>query len=53
MIKEKSSQEERLINALQTFCAVCRERPCLFDAGAFKVDNPNGIAGLQRQEDDK
>ena len=44
MIKEKSSQEERLINAIQTFCAVCRERPCLIDANAFKVDNPNGIA---------
>jgi len=53
LIKEKSLQEERLINAIQTFCAVCRERPCLLDANAFKVDNPNGIAGLQRQENDK
>ncbi|OQA04261.1 MAG: hypothetical protein BWY69_00045 [Planctomycetes bacterium ADurb.Bin401] len=53
MIKDKTAQEERLINAIQTFCAVCRERPCLLDANAFKVDNPNGIAALQRQEDDK
>jgi len=44
MIKEKSAQEERLINAIQTFCAVCRERPCLIDANAFKVDNPDSIA---------
>jgi hypothetical protein len=43
MIKEKSAQEERLINAIQTFCAVCRERPCLIEANAFKVDNPDGI----------
>ncbi|OQA02450.1 MAG: hypothetical protein BWY69_01106 [Planctomycetes bacterium ADurb.Bin401] len=41
MIKDKTAQEERLINAIQTFCAVCRERPCLLDANAFKVDNPN------------
>jgi len=53
LIKEKSLQEERLINAIQTFCAVCRERPCLLDANAFKIDNPAGIAGLQKQEDDK
>ncbi|OHB50507.1 MAG: hypothetical protein A2Y10_18080 [Planctomycetes bacterium GWF2_41_51] len=53
LIKEKSLQEERLITALQTFCAVCRERPCLIDANAFKIDNPDGIAALQRQEDDK
>jgi FtsH-binding integral membrane protein len=43
LIKEKSAQEERLINAIQTFCAVCRERPCLVEANAFKVDNPDGI----------
>ncbi len=43
MIKDKTAQEERLINALQTFCAVCRERPCLIEANAFKVDSPDGI----------
>jgi hypothetical protein len=50
MIKDKTSQEERLINAIQTFCAVCRERPCLLDANAFKVDNPNGLAAIKKEE---
>jgi hypothetical protein len=48
MIKDKTAQEERLINAIQTFCAVCRERPCLLDANAFKVDNPNGLAAIKK-----
>jgi len=43
LIAEKSRQEERVTNAIQTFCAVCRERPCLVGANAFKVDNPDGI----------
>ncbi|MEN6385307.1 MAG: hypothetical protein ABFD79_08910 [Phycisphaerales bacterium] len=51
MIKDKTAQEERLINALQTFCAVCRERPCLFDANAFKMDNPNGLAAVKKGEE--
>ncbi len=51
MIKEKSSQEERLINAIQTFCAVCRERPCLIDANAFKVDNPDSIANTSGDDE--
>ena len=51
LIKEKSLQEERLINAIQTFCAVCRERPCLLDANAFKVDNPNGLAAIKKDEE--
>jgi hypothetical protein len=50
LIKEKSLQEERLINAIQTFCAVCRERPCLLDANAFKVDNPNGLAAIKKED---
>jgi hypothetical protein len=50
LIKEKSLQEERLINAIQTFCSVCRERPCLLDANAFKVDNPNGLAAIKKEE---
>lgn len=52
LIKEKSAQEERLINALQTFCAVCRERPCLFDANAFKIDNPNNLAAASKKDRD-
>jgi hypothetical protein len=51
MIKDKTAQEERLINAIQTFCAVCRERPCLLDANAFKVDNPNGLAAIKKDEE--
>jgi len=51
LIKEKSSQEERLINAIQTFCAVCRERPCLLDANAFKMDNPDGLAAVKKDEE--
>ena len=51
MIKDKTAQEERLIKALQTFCSVCRERPCLFNAGAFRADNPNGIAGADERDD--
>lgn len=47
MIKDKTAQEERLIKALQTFCAVCRERPCLIGANAFRVENPDGIANKQ------
>ncbi|OHB51757.1 MAG: hypothetical protein A2Y12_01345 [Planctomycetes bacterium GWF2_42_9] len=43
LLKEKAESEERLVKALQTFCEVCRERPCLAQAGAFKSDNPNGI----------
>jgi len=50
MIKEKSLQEERLITAIQTFCAVCRERPCLADANAFKVDNPDGLAAVKKDD---
>jgi hypothetical protein len=50
LIKEKSSQEERLINAIQTFCAVCRERPCLLDANAFKMDNPDGLAAVKKED---
>jgi hypothetical protein len=42
-LKEKTDSEERMINALQTFCEVCRERPCLAKSGAFKSDNPNSI----------
>ena len=51
MIKDKTAQEERLINAIQTFCAVCRERPCLLDANVFKVDNPNGLAAIKKDEE--
>ena len=51
MIRDKTAQEERLINALQTFCAVCRERPCLIDANAFKVDNPDSLAAVKKDED--
>ena len=43
LLKEKTDNEERLVKALQTFCEVCRERPCLAQAGAFKSDNPSGI----------
>jgi len=50
LIKEKSLQEERLINAIQTFCAVCRERPCLLDANAFKMDNPDGLAAVKKED---
>ncbi|MEN6385145.1 MAG: hypothetical protein ABFD79_08080 [Phycisphaerales bacterium] len=50
MIKDKTAQEERLINAIQTFCAVCRERPCLLNANVFKVDNPNGLAAIKKEE---
>ena len=44
LIKDKTAQEERLINAIQAFCTVCRERPCLFNAQAFRTDSPNSIA---------
>jgi hypothetical protein len=50
MIKDETAQEERLINAIQTFCAVCRERPCLLDANAFKIDNPDGLASVKQEE---
>jgi hypothetical protein len=44
LIQDKTKQEERLIAAIHTFCSVCRERPCLWDASAFKTENPNSIA---------
>lgn len=44
LMQDKTRQEERLIAAIHTFCSVCRERPCLLDANAFKTENPDSIA---------
>lgn len=52
ILKEKTTQEERLIKALQTFCAVCRERPCLVGANAFRAENPDGIANKTGNKDE-
>ena len=43
MTKEQSSQQKLLVNALNQFCAVCHERPCLYKANAFNLDNPHNL----------
>ena len=43
MTKEQAQQQRLLVNALNQFCAVCHERPCLYKANAFNLDNPNNL----------
>lgn len=50
LMQDKTKQEERLIAAIHTFCSVCRERPCLLEAGAFKTENPDSIVQIPLEE---